>query len=74
MFHLLCPGSGDCWKPGLRLCSLRRGSRTRGLWQFVDCGPGDRGSGDRDSGDRDSCSVLVLGFSSAPMAYLPIGL
>ena len=40
----------------------------------MDRGPGDRGSGDRDSGDRDSCSVLVLGFSSAPMAYLPIGL
>ena len=65
MFHLLCPGSGDCWKPGLRLCSLRRGSRTRGLWRFVDRGPGNRDSGDRDS--------VVLGIVQRSCSWIFIG-
>ena len=77
IFHLLCPGSGSCWKPGLRFCA-----HTDGVRGQEDCGGSgivvlDRGPGDRDSGDRDS---VVLGIvqcscswiSSAPMAYLPI--
>ena len=54
MFHLLCPGSGDCWRSGLRFCAHSDGVRGQ-----EDCGGSgivvlDRGPGDRDSVDRDS--------------------
>ena len=68
IFHLLCPGSGGCWRLGLRVCA-----HTDGVQGQEDCGgsgivvPG-RGSGIvvLDGIVQCSCSWI----SSAPMAYL----
>ena len=54
IFHLLCPGSGSCWRPGLRVCAHTDGVRVQ-----EGCGGSgivilDRGPWDRDSVDRDS--------------------
>ena len=69
IFHLLCPGSGGCWRLGLRVCA-----HTDGVRGQEDCGGSgivvlDRGSGDRDSGDRgsgwDRAVFLFLDFIGA---------
>ena len=84
MFHLLCPGSGDRWRPGLRICA--HSDEVRGQ---EDCGDSgivvlgswfwivvlDRGPGDRDSVDRDSVVLGIVqcscsGISSAPMDFI----
>ena len=54
MFHLLCPGSGDRWRPGLRFCAHSdevQGQEDCGGFGIVVL---DRGPGDRDSVDRGS--------------------
>ena len=64
IFHLLCPGSGDRWRLGLR------------FWDVLTTGgvQDKRAVAVQDRGIVGSCSFLgFLGFRRLPFAYLTSG-